>query len=323
MSAAMAACCASSAQASFVGRGMTFIEGTHFVVKQAFLNPLGVHALVWVGDTSPTSVDYAVTKTKQTGYDLLELSLHDMTNLDIAAARRRFTDAGLCVACSRGLSFDADISSEDLAVVARGEQLLHDSLRITAELGGSYLTGALYSALGKYAYPLGDVGRRNAVAVLGCLARQARNCGVTLGLEICNRYETNVVNTAVQALSLADDIGEDNVFLHLDTYHMNIEENDLVRPVRAVGDRLGYVHIGENHRGYLGSGHLDFTAFFHALADINYTGPITFESFSSAVIATELSNNLAIWRNLWNDGEHLARHARSFMANHLTAANTS
>jgi D-psicose/D-tagatose/L-ribulose 3-epimerase len=293
------------------------------VVEQPFLNPLGVHALVWVGDTSPASVSYAVTKTKETGYDLLELSLHDMTNLDIAAARRRLTDAGLRVVCSRGLSFDADISSDDLAIVARGEQLLHDSLQVAAELGGDHLTGALYSALGKYPHPLSGPGRRNVVAVLGCLAKQASNQGITLGLEVCNRYETNVVNTARQALALADDIGEDNVFLHLDTYHMNIEEDDLVRPVREVGERLGYVHIGENHRGYLGSGHLDFTAFFHTLGDINYTGPVTFESFSSAVIAAELSNHLAIWRNLWNDGEDLARHARSFMANHLTAANTS
>jgi D-psicose/D-tagatose/L-ribulose 3-epimerase len=293
------------------------------VVEQPFLNPLGVHALVWVGDTSPTSVNYAVTKTKETGYDLLELSLHDMTNLDVAAARRRLAEAGLRVVCSRGLSFDADISSEDLAIVARGEQMLHDSLQVTAELGGDHLTGALYSALGKYPYALNDAGRRNVVTVLGSLAKQAKNHGITLGLEVCNRYETNVVNTAQQALALADDIGEDNVFLHLDTYHMNIEEDDLVRPVREVGERLGYVHIGENHRGYLGSGHLDFTAFFHALVDINYTGPVTFESFSSAVIAAELSNNLAIWRNLWNDGEDLARHARSFIANHLTAANTS
>ena len=96
---------------------------------------------------------------------------------------------------------------------------------------------------------------------------------MSLGLEICNRYETNVVNTAHDALALADDIGEDNVLIHLDTYHMNIEEDDLVRPVHEVGDRLGYVHIGENHRGYLGSGHLDLTGFFHALADIGYTGP--------------------------------------------------
>jgi D-psicose/D-tagatose/L-ribulose 3-epimerase len=305
------------------GWRLTSMEGKHLVAKQPFRNPLGVHALVWVGDTCPASVDYAVAKTKETGYDLLELSLHDMRSLDVAAARSRLTDAGLRVVCSRGLTFDADISSDDPATVTRGEQLLSDSLRITAELGSTHLTGALYSALGKYSYPLSDAGRRNVVAVLGYLAKQARDYGITLGLEICNRYETNVVNTARQALALADDIGEDNILLHLDTYHMNIEEDDLARPVREVGDRLGYVHIGENHRGYLGAGHLDFTGFFHALADINYSGPITFESFSSAVIAAELSNHLAIWRNQWNDSEDLARHARSFIANHLAAANPS
>ena len=58
---------------------------------------------------------------------------------------------------------------------------------------------------------------------------------MTLGLEICNRYETNVINTAGDALRLADDIGEDNVLIHLDTYHMNIEEDDFVRPVLEVG----------------------------------------------------------------------------------------
>jgi D-psicose/D-tagatose/L-ribulose 3-epimerase len=285
----------------------------------SFSNPLGVHALVWAGDTSPASVEYAVAQTRKTGFDLLEISLHDSLNLDVAAARAQLTEAGLQVACSRGLAFDADVSSEDTAVVERGEKLLHDSLALTADLGGTHFTGALYSALGKYDRPLSSAGRANVVAVLGRLAKEARAKGMTLGLEICNRYETNVINTAHDALRLADDIGEDNVLIHLDTYHMNIEEDDLVRPVREVGDRLGYVHIGENHRGYLGSGHLDFTSFFHALHDIGYTGPITFESFSSAVVAAGLSNDLAIWRNLWNDGEDLARHARAFMAGHLTA----
>jgi D-psicose/D-tagatose/L-ribulose 3-epimerase len=158
------------------------------------------------------------------------------------------------------------------------------------------------------------------VGVLRDLAKEAQGLQMTLGLEICNRYETNVINTAHDALRLADDIGEDNVTIHLDTYHMNIEEDDLVRPVYEVGERLGYVHVGENHRGYLGSGHLDFTGFFHALADIGYAGPITFESFSSAVVARGLSNDLAIWRNLWDDGEDLARHARAFLANGLAAA---
>lgn len=283
-------------------------------------NPLGVHALVWVGDTSPESLDYAISKTRATGYDLLEISLHDSVHLDVAAARRRLEDAGLGVACSRGLAFDADVSSEDPATVQRGESLLHESLDITSRLGGTHFTGALYSALGKYGHPLSDTGRRNVVTVLRQLAKDAQGLGMTLGLEICNRYETNVINTARDALRLADDIGEDNVLIHLDTYHMNIEEDDLVRPVYEVGDRLGYVHIGENHRGYLGSGHLDFGAFFHALADIRYAGPITFESFSSAVVARGLSNDLAIWRNLWSDGEDLARHARAFVAGHLAAA---
>jgi D-psicose/D-tagatose/L-ribulose 3-epimerase len=280
-------------------------------------NPLGVHALVWAGDTRPGSVSYAVEQTAAAGFDLLELSLHDADNLDVEAARDALASAGLQVACSRGLAFGADISSEDRDVVSRGEVLLHESLGITHRLGGTHLTGALYSALGKYPGPLTNKGRDNVVRVLRDLAAEAQGRQMTLGLEVCNRYETNVVNTALDALRLADDIGADNVSIHLDTYHMNIEEDDLVRPVYQVGDRLGYVHIGENHRGYLGAGHLNLAGFFHALADIRYTGPITFESFSSAVVSRTLSNDLAVWRNLWDDGMDLARHAHSHISDLL------
>ncbi|GLY30197.1 sugar phosphate isomerase/epimerase family protein [Kineosporia sp. NBRC 101731] len=283
-------------------------------------NALGVHALVWAGSTSPAEVEQAVRSTKEAGYDLLEFSLHDGLTMDTAHARTTLERAGLQVACSRGLAPDADVSSEDPAVVARGADLLSASLDITAALGGRMFAGALYSAFGKAAQPLSDKGRNNVVAVLRDLAEQAVEHDITLMLEICNRYETNVINTAHDALRLADDIGADNVKIHLDTYHMNIEEADMVRPVHEVGDRLGYVHIGENHRGYLGSGHIDFTAFFHALADIDYTGPITFESFSSAVVAPGLSNDLAIWRNLWSDGADLAQHAHRYLVNGLSAA---
>jgi D-psicose/D-tagatose/L-ribulose 3-epimerase len=212
------------------------------------------------------------------------------------------------------------VSSDDSAVVARGAALLQDSLAATVGLGGHVFTGALYSALGKYPRPVTEAGRANAVAVIKDLAVEAAKHDVTLGLEICNRYETNVVNTAREALSLADAIGEDNVTIHLDTYHMNIEEDDFVRPVLEVGDRLGYVHIGENHRGYLGSGHIDFTGFFHALADVDYTGPITFESFSSSVVAQGLSNDLGVWRDLWDDGRALAEHSRTYMSTMLAVA---
>jgi D-psicose/D-tagatose/L-ribulose 3-epimerase len=276
-------------------------------------NALGVHALVFAGGTTPDEITRTVEQTKAAGFDLLELSLHDVVNLDTAHAKAALDAAGLDVVCSRGLAFSADVSSDDPDTVARGAQLLADSLDVVEALGGTHFTGALYSALGKYGQPLSATGRDNVVGVLKDLAADAGRRGMTLGLEICNRYETNVINTAADALRLADDIGADNVLIHLDTYHMNIEEDDLARPVRLVGDRLGYVHVGENHRGYLGSGHLDFTSFFHALAEIDYRGAITFESFSSAVVSPTLSNDLAIWRNLWDDGPALARHAGDFL----------
>jgi D-psicose/D-tagatose/L-ribulose 3-epimerase len=302
-----------------VSRSNQTSEEDRLITVETIANPIGVHALVWVGDTSPSSLVYAIEHTKAAGFDVLELSLHDSVNLDAESARRSLQAMGLSLVCSRGLAFDADVSSEDTAVVKRGEKLLQDSLALTHDLGGTHFTGALFSALGKYSGPLSAGGRRNAVSVLRRLAQDAHRLGMTLGLEVCNRYETNVINTAHDALVLADDIGEDNVLIHLDTYHMNIEEDDLVRPVHEVADRLGYVHIGENHRGYLGSGHVDFTSFFHALADIGYQGPITFESFSSAVVMAGLSNDLAIWRNLWSDGDDLARHAHAYITTQLAA----
>lgn len=284
------------------------------------MNTLGVHALVWAGDTGPASVEHAVRSTVEAGYGLLEFSLHDTERFDTAHARRTAEAAGLRVVCSRGLAAGADVSSDDPVVVARGVQLLADSIRITDELGGTLLTGALYSAFGKFSRPLSAAGRANAVAALRDAAADAAARGVRLGVEVCNRYETNVVNTAAQALALLDDIGADNVIVHLDSYHMNIEEADFARPVREVGERLGYVHIGENHRGYLGSGHIDFPAFFHALADAGYEGAITFESFSSAIGERPLLHELAVWRDLWSDGADLAAHARRFIADGMAAA---
>ena len=94
---------------------------------------------------------------------------------------------------------------------------------------------------------------------------------------------------------------------------MNIEEDGMEKSVTAAGDKLGFVHIGESHRGYLGSGNVDFDTFFAALKKINYQGPITFESFSSAVVDPALSNALCVWRNLWSDSDDLASTALSFM----------
>jgi D-psicose/D-tagatose/L-ribulose 3-epimerase len=83
---------------------------------------------------------------------------------------------------------------------------------------------------------------------------------------------------------------------------------------------VGYVHIGESNRGSLGQGTINFPEVFGALVDMDYAGPITFESFSSAVVDPGLSNTLAVWRNLWTDGMDLATHAREFMSSGIELA---
>ena len=107
----------------------------------------------------------------------------------------------------------------------------------------------------------------------------------------------------------------------IDTYHMNIEEGFLAQgPGGLRRPDLGYFHIGESHRGYLGTGTVDFTAVFRSLERIGYDGPIAFESFSSAVVDPVLSKMLGVWRNLWSDSYDLARHAKAFMDAQRVAA---
>lgn len=283
-------------------------------------NQIGVHALVWVGGWSPAESEKAIASSAELGYDHIEIPLLDPTGIDTAATTRQLADYGLKAMTSLGLAFHNDISNTDPDVVAKGEALLNDAVHVTRDLGADYLGGVLYSALGKYDAPVTPQGRQNSIDVLARIAETAKQSGITLGLEAVNRYESNVINTGRQALEFIDDIGADNVTVHLDSYHMNIEDGDLAGAIEACGDRIGYFHIGESHRGYLGSGTIDFTAIFQALARIGYDKPIAFESFSSAVVEPQLSSALAVWRNLWSDSMDLARHAKGFMDAEIAAA---
>ncbi len=280
-------------------------------------NKIGVHALVWVGGWSEAECRKAIESSKATGYDLIEIPALDPASINVEFTRQVLEQVGMEAVCSLGLNFDTDISSTDKEAVARGEQILKSALEVARGLGAKYLGGVLYSALGRYTAPPTEEGRTNCVNVLRRLAKQAGEYGMTLGLEAVNRYESNLLNTTGQTLQIISDIGETNVVVHMDTYHMNIEETDFRTPVLACGDKLGYVHLGESHRGYLGTGTVDFKTFFQALADINYQKTLTFESFSSAVVAPNLSSTLAIWRNPWTDSFDLAQKSRSFIAENI------
>jgi D-psicose/D-tagatose/L-ribulose 3-epimerase len=283
-------------------------------------NLLGVHALVWVGGWSKDQCREAIKNSAEAGYGLIEIPALDPKSIDVEHTKATLKEFGLKGACSLGLSFDADINNDDSEIAKRGEARLMDALNVVEQLGGDYLGGVIFSALGKYKFPPTKKARDNAVAALKRLAIAAQAKGITLGLEPVNRYESNLLNTGSQALEMIKDIGEPNVVVHLDIYHMNIEEQDLVSPVLEAGDKLGYVHIGASHRGPLGTGNIDFDSFFGALAKIGYKGTITFESFSSTVVAPDLSSTLGIWRNLWRDNKSMAKSAREYIENKIVAA---
>lgn len=280
---------------------------------------IGAHALVFSGSFEQAGLTHAIEKTRQAGFDLIEIPLMDPYHFDRMLAARLLRENDLAVSASLGLNESTDLTSEDPAVVAAGERLLEECLDIVHAMGGSNLCGVIYSAMKKYMVPATAAGRASSAAALARLASRADGLGIHLSLEVVNRYETNVMNTGKQALGFLEEVGHDNVSVHLDTYHMNIEESDQYTPVLDVGDKLGYVHIGESHRGYLGSGTVDFGSFFRGLARVGYDGPVVFESFSSVVVNEDLSRMLGIWRNLWDDSDDLAAHANQFIRGQLRA----
>lgn len=273
----------------------------------------GGHALVWVGDWSPSSARAAISSAARNGYDYIELAIFDPWNFDTKLTKDLLQEYGLRAHASLGLSAKTDVTSTDPSIVAKGDELLRKVTDVLHEIGGTELCGVIFSALAKYPTPATKENRNNSIKAMQRLADYAADKGINIDLEVVNRYETNIMNTGLEGLDFLDEVNRPNAYLHLDTYHMNIEEDGMQKSVIAAGDRLGYVHIGESHRGYLGTGTVDFDSFFAALKKINYKGPITFESFSSAVVDPSLSNTLCVWRNLWSDSDDLAKKSLDFM----------
>ncbi len=283
---------------------------------------IGCHGLVWTGTFDAAGIRRSAERTKAAGFDLIEFPLMDPYAFDTAAATSALAEWDLAVSASLGLSEATDVTSDNPDVVAAGEALLIRAVDVLADMGGTHFCGVIYSAMKKYMEPVTAEGVRRSMTAIGRVADHAADRGVQVALEVVNRYETNVLNTAKQAIAYLAEVDRPNLGVHLDTYHMNIEESDMFAPVLDAAPQLRYVHIGESHRGYLGTGSVDFDTFFKALGRVGYDGPIVFESFSSAVVAPDLSRMLGIWRNLWTDGDELGAHANAFIRDKLVAVDS-
>lgn len=274
---------------------------------------LGIHSFVWTGGQSQAGLEEAVEASAAAGFRLIEFAYLRPERFDLDALARRAQALDIEITVTMGLPPAADISSEDAAVVRAGDDLLASAIAAVRDVGGRRLGGILYSAHTKYATKPTDRGRKSSIAAIAKAAEGAKAAGVELVLEVVNRFETNLLNTTAQGLDFIAATGSDHVKLHLDTFHMNIEEANPAAAIRLAGDRIGYFHIGESNRGYLGDGVIDFDSIFDALLDIAYASDVTFESFSGAVVDEGLSIACAIWRDTWTESMPLARHAKAFI----------
>lgn len=238
-----------------------------------------VHAYAWTSHWTDDDLPL-LERARGLGLDAVEIPLMDLDDVHPAAIRAAAEDQGLVLVTSTVCGPATDPCSDDEAVRAAARAYLTACVDATADMGAGVMGGVLYSHHGgRIDGKPGPVLYERSAEVLRDVAGHAAGRGVTLGLEPCNRYETYLVNTAGQALELAELIGEDNVGVHLDTYHMNIEEDGFSEPIRRVGDRLVHFHLSESHRGVPGQGTVDWEAVMGALDEIGYSGFVGLESF--------------------------------------------
>jgi D-psicose/D-tagatose/L-ribulose 3-epimerase len=284
------------------------------------MSRFGIHALVWVSEWTDECIQIAVDKSAAAGYNLIEAVILDPQEARPAQTARALARAGMDCVTGMALNANADISSPDPDVARRGEQFITDAIAATRDMGSKLLGGVTHSAMQRYLGPAHPGVGPQLVEIYARLAGRAQAAGVRLGIEAVNRYESNVVNTLDDARWIVEQVGSPALFVHMDTFHMNIEEHDCATAILRNKDFIGHVHIGESHRGVLGSGSVDFPTFFRALVEAGYDGPIVFEAFSPAVLNHSVSNALAAWRYHWSDSDDLARHGLAFMRGQYAAA---
>ncbi|HEX6021430.1 MAG TPA: sugar phosphate isomerase/epimerase [Solirubrobacter sp.] len=237
----------------------------------------------------PEPLETTLERLARLGYDGLEISGEPQV-YDAEQVRAQLEQHGLeCWGAVTLMTGGRDLLHEDPYVRIGSIQYVKDCLSLVAALGGQIVT-LVPSTVGKIV-PMGSPEEewRWAVESLKACQEHAERVGVRIGLEPLNRFETYFLNRCEQALALADAVGGD-CGVALDTFHMNIEEADLLEAIRAAGDRLVDFHVADNNRMPPGYGALDWEAIVRELASIGYVGHLTVEFVPALDRAAEIGD---------------------------------
>lgn len=274
---------------------------------------IGINTFLY---TSPFTTDSAAlfAKFARWGFDTVEIAIEDPAHIDPVKVRAAADKAGIaigsiCAAMGPGRDFRGT-AAEARATMSYCQALIDQAV----VLGCRSLIGPVYSVVGKAdAVPAPQRKKEWASVVrnLKVLARYAERKGVTICVEPLNRFETDFLNTTDQGLALVTAVGSPALKLHLDTFHMNIEEKDLAASIRKAGRHLAHLHACGSDRGTPGGDHTDWPGIAKALKAIGYRGDVVIESFTPDVKV--IARAAAIWRQIEPRRDDIAVNGLAFL----------
>ncbi len=265
-------------------------------------NKLGIHYGTFV--TNWGDEEFAlIKKVKKLGFDLLEMGapwLMDQSDAQIAILKAEAAENGIKIVMSLGLSVDQDISSLDAGIRETGLNFLTGLARKMAKLGSSDCSGIVHGAWNGKLRHMDDkpLHWEQSVKTMKKAAEVFASEGVYFNVEVVNRFENFLVNDCKEAMKYLDEVDSPNLGIHLDTFHMNIEEDSMVSAIVLAGKRMRHFHIGENNRKFPGSGSMPWKTIFETLKVADYQGPIAMEPFVRP--GGEVGSAVSLYRELVN-----------------------
>ena len=269
------------------------------------------HSLMWTPEFTEKDMGL-FDKLKEMGFDGIELHLNHPESLPVEKIKEKMQDTGMNCTFTAALEKKNNPISPDQKIRERGIASLNELVDVVAELKGDVLSGVIYAAWGEFTGKMRteeewDYCKKS----LFKSAEYAEKKGVVLALEPVNRYETYFLNTAEDTRKLVEEIAHPNVRVHLDTYHLNIEEESFYKAIKTAGDYLYHLHVCENNRGIPGTGHIQWQEIYRALKEINYNRWAIIESFVPAI--EEIARMTAIWRKVAPSADAIAREGLKFL----------
>ena len=274
----------------------------------------GVNTFVWVSPFTTEAVKELAPKVKNMGFDIFEIACENPDLIDLKTVKTELKKNGLGAIVCGAFGPDRNICSSNPDIVTSAKSYSRWLIDAAVELNSPVVCGPMYSAVGKD--HLENDGERKAewdrsVAGIHEMAVYAKNKGIKIALEPLNRFETDMINIVAQGLDFIDQVGMDNVGLHLDTFHMHLEERNSGDAIRKANKKIFHFHACENDRGVPGAGQVHWDVVAQALKDIHYDGPVVIESFTNKV--KEIARAVCIWREIAPSQDAIASQGLTFL----------